>query len=64
MKKERLSREQIEDQEDLKAHIAVMNDPNTEWVEWNQAKDEIHRWRKQNGYEDFRGLRLPDQDPQ
>ena len=51
MKKERLSREQIEDQEDLKAHIAVMNDPNTEWVEWNQAKDEIHRWRKQNGYE-------------
>ena len=43
--------EELEDQEDCEESKRILNDPDDEVVEWEQAKDEIHRWRKKNGYE-------------
>ena len=31
---------------------AILDDPSTEWVEWEEAKDGIRRFREREGIED------------
>ena len=51
MSKERLTREEIEDQEDYEEINRVLNDPNTEWVEWRKLDAELLRSRQQENTE-------------
>ena len=54
MSKNRMTREEIEDQKDVELHMEVMTDPNTEWVEWNSVKNEIQSTSEQEGLEGSR----------
>ena len=49
MKKKKLTRE---DREDIEAHMAVMNDPDTEWISLQELHDEIRSDRQQEGLEE------------
>lgn len=51
MSKNKRTREEIEAQEDIEESKKILNDPNTEWVEWKVAKDELRRFRQQKGIE-------------
>ena len=41
MSKAELTQEEIEDQEDIDRHLAVMNDPDNDWVEWREFYAEV-----------------------
>lgn len=40
MSKAELTQEEIKDQEDIDRHLAVMNDPDNDWVEWREFYNE------------------------
>ena len=51
MGKERLTREEREDREDLEEAKRILDDPNTEWVEWRKLDAEILSNRQQGDSE-------------
>ena len=51
MSKAKLTREELEDQEDIDYHMNVMNDPNTKWVDWRKSDAELQSDRQREGGE-------------
>ena len=51
MRKAKLTREELEDQEDIDYHTNVMNDPNTKWVDWRKLDAELKSDRQREGGE-------------
>ena len=47
MSKDKLTRDEIEDREDYEKINRILDDPDTEWVEWRELDAELLRRRQQ-----------------